>query len=110
MRQAGILAAGCLYALDHNVEKLKTDHEHALRLCQLFSGADWVSRVHDIETNIVLIDIREGIDLRSVIAKYEAENIRIIQFGPRTLRCVLHLDITSDHIHYVEEKTRRLVF
>jgi len=108
MRQAGILAAACLYALDHNIPLLKRDHEHAQALAKCLAEQSWVSSVRPAETNIVIFDVESPGILQKVISKMENNGIRMIQFGPSTIRCVTHLDISPAHVNYVEEKIRGL--
>lgn len=110
MRQAGILAAACLYALDNNMEKLNQDHKHAAYLADVFSSMTWVKKVIQPETNILLFDVADDLDVEKVIEILKANGILTIRFGPSRIRCVLHLDISAAHVDYVEEKCRRLDF
>jgi threonine aldolase len=90
MRQAGILAAGAQYALDHNLARLSLDHENARRIAAALrsSGAS----VREPETNIVLIDVD---DAPAVAAECFAKGVRISPFGPKLLRIVTHLDVSA---------------
>src|SRR6201996_7945309 len=56
MRQAGFLAAAGIYAPDHHVERLKTDHAHARLLADALSKQGWVKQILPVETNLVLFD------------------------------------------------------
>ncbi len=95
MRQAGILAAAGIYALEHNVERLGEDHRRAKKLAQALAGMKLVKLNPDhIQTNIVIFDISPtGQTPAQVQARLEEEGVRVIPFGPTTLRAVLHLDI-----------------
>ncbi|MCP4122877.1 MAG: aminotransferase class I/II-fold pyridoxal phosphate-dependent enzyme [Bacteroidetes bacterium] len=108
MRQAGILAAACLYALENNVAKLENDHEHASAIASVLSEQPWVKQVHPTDTNIVIFDVESPDKLNRVIAGLADDGIRVIQFGPATIRCVTHLDISLFDVNYVEEKIRAL--
>jgi threonine aldolase len=100
MRQAGILAAACLHALDHHVERLAEDHRRARRLAALAAGAPGLSAdPAGVETNIVLIQVEDPArDALSVVAALAERGIRVVPFGPRTVRAVTHLDIDDDAI------------
>jgi threonine aldolase len=100
MRQAGILAAAGLYALEHHIARLKEDHAHASRLARLLSAIPSVSLDPDsVETNIVLFDVPE---LRrpatEVVAELKAQGVVINAVGPRSFRAVTHLDVSADDI------------
>jgi threonine aldolase len=86
MRQAGILAAGALHALDHHVERLAEDHEHAKLLAEA-CGVDPAS----VETNIVVV---QRPDAAAYVAQAAEQGVRISAVGPTTVRLVTHLDVT----------------
>jgi threonine aldolase len=86
MRQIGILAAAGLYALDHHVERLADDHEHA-RLIAEACGVDPAS----VDTNIVVFDRP---DAAAFVAAAAEEGVRIATVGPRAVRLVTHLDVS----------------
>ncbi|WP_275888071.1 threonine aldolase family protein [Nocardioides houyundeii] len=88
MRQVGILAAAGLHALDHHVERLAEDHEHA-RLLAEACGVD----PEQVETNIVVL---ERSDAAELVEAASAEGIRISTVGPRTVRLVTHLGIDRE--------------
>jgi threonine aldolase len=88
MRQAGVLAAGCLYALDHHVERLADDHENARVLAAGLRelGMDVLAP----ETNIVIATVE---DPAAVIAALAGKDVRISSAGRGRIRCVTHLDV-----------------
>ncbi|MCW2735936.1 GntG family PLP-dependent aldolase [Nocardioides sp.] len=86
MRQVGVLAAAGAYALDHHVERLADDHEHA-RLLGEALGLDPAS----VDTNIVVVDRP---DASALVAAAADEGVRISAVGPRAVRLVTHLDVT----------------
>lgn len=95
MRQAGIIAAGGLYALKNNVERLKVDHEHAKSLESALKEQLWVKDVMPVETNIVVAILNEP-DRRDVIIERMAEKgVRTMAFGPGMIRFVTHMDISG---------------
>ncbi len=98
MRQAGIIAAGGLYALKSNVERLKIDHAHAKALESALKELTWVKEVVPVETNIVVAILHDAEKRDVVIAKLAERGIRIMAFGPGMLRFVTHLDVSAGMI------------
>ncbi len=93
MRQAGYLAAAGLYALDHHVERLRDDHDHAQLLANTLSDLPWVADIRPVETNIVIFDLKAP-HTPAVLLDYLAGcGIKASAFGPQTLRFVTHLDV-----------------
>jgi threonine aldolase len=100
MRQAGILAAAGLYALDHNIARLAEDHTHAKRLAAALAELPGVGidPAH-VETNIVVFDIGETRRTADeVLAALKAAGLLLVPFSKTTLRAVTHLDVSSDQI------------
>jgi threonine aldolase len=93
MRQAGILAAAALYALDHHVERLATDHANAKRLAQGLEQLPGLDvDTERVETNIVMVDAGDAFALCGAL--YD-EGIQVTPVGPRRLRAVTHLDVDA---------------
>jgi threonine aldolase len=93
MRQVGVLAAACLHALDHHVERLADDHARAARLAAGWQQLPGV-RVSTPDSNIVLVDMADAsVDPQAIADALEAQGVRILTFGPRRLRAVTHLDV-----------------
>ena len=95
-RQAGILAAAGLYALDHHVERLAEDHAAARALAEAVrervpSAVD----VADVETNIVVVDTGARTAAEIVVAAKEA-GVALSAVGAHQVRAVTHLDVTHD--------------
>jgi threonine aldolase len=109
MRQVGILAAACLHALDHHVERLADDHARAKALAGVFRAVPGV-RVAEPETNIVLVDLEDrGLEREAVVAALEARGVRTIGFGPRRIRAITHLDVDDAGIALAGEALRAVV-
>jgi threonine aldolase len=85
MRQAGILAAGGRYAIEHHIGRLADDHARARRLAEEL-GADPAT----VPTNIVVLDVA---DAPSMAVQAAAEGVLVSALGPRFLRLVTHLDV-----------------
>ena len=100
MRQAGILAAAGLYALEHNVARLAEDHAHAKKLAAALAGIPGVQiNPAHVETNIVVFDISETRRTADeVLAALKAEGLLLVPFSATTLRAVTHLDVSSEQI------------
>jgi threonine aldolase len=93
MRQAGILGAAGLYALEHHYEKLAVDHAHARQLAEGLAGLAGVG-VRPPETNIVLFDVHPPLpDAEQVVRALQAHGLLGSAFGPRQIRLVTHLDV-----------------
>ena len=98
MRQVGILAAAGLYALDHHLDRLAEDHDHAKLIGSRLRSNPKVSLVADpVETNIVIFSLAAGgPDAAAVVAGARAKAVLVVAFGPRTVRAVTHLDVTRE--------------
>jgi len=103
MRQVGILAAAGLYALEHNVAKLKTDHEHAAILASCLTSQNYLEKVVAPQTNIVIFDLKKGIEVQDFLDYLKTKDILAIQSGPQTVRFVTHLDVNGSAIDLVCE-------
>jgi threonine aldolase len=104
MRQAGFLAAAGMYALDHQVERLKEDHHRARVLGQFLVHAHHVAEVLPVATNIVIARL-EGISPETYLQQLAAQGIKGVKFGKDLVRFVTHLDFGDDHL---EEFGRRI--
>ena len=96
MRQAGILAAAGLYAVEHHRARLAEDHENARRLAEALAGAENV-RVQAPQTNIVMIDIERG-TAAAVVALARDEGVLLGATAAHRIRAVTHLDVTGDGV------------
>lgn len=95
MRQAGILAAAGLYALDHNMERLADDHANARLIGEHIAGARNADfDLATVQSNIVVFRTRpEAPPDAEVIARAREHGVLLLAFGPRMLRMVTHLDV-----------------
>jgi threonine aldolase len=100
MRQAGILAAAGIYALEHNIARLKEDHERANRLAQILHDIPSVSlNPAHVETNIIVFDLKEnGRPPAEIVAALKQEGVLLNAIGGRSFRAVTHLDISEEAI------------
>jgi threonine aldolase len=109
MRQAGIIAAGGLYALKNNVERLKIDHTNAQALESELQKCTWVKEVVPVETNIVVAILNEPMKRDTIIELLKIEGIKIIPFGEGMIRFVTHLNVDQQKIDYTIEKLGNLI-
>jgi threonine aldolase len=94
MRQAGIIAAACLYALDHHVERLAEDHENARALAEGLAEIPGIDLdPTTVETNIAWFDVRGPMSAPDLAAALEDRGVLIGAFGPTRMRAVTHLDV-----------------
>ncbi len=98
MRQAGIIAAAGVYALQHHVERLAEDHANARRLGQGLSEIEGVA-VDPVETNMVYFDVDGlGLTAEGFVDRTLERGLRFSTFGETQLRAVTHLDVSRAQI------------
>ena len=101
MRQVGILAAACLFALDHHMERLAEDHRRARTLAAgLVEIPGLLVDLDATETNIVVIKLDQG-SPQEWIDELQRAGILVVPFGPAALRAVTHLDIRDEDLERV---------
>jgi threonine aldolase len=100
MRQAGIVAAACVYALDHHVERLAEDHARARRLAEGLLEAGVPVDLDQVETNFVQIDVGSlGLEIGDAIERLLGEGVRVSATPlPGRVRAVTHLGIGDEDI------------
>jgi len=100
MRQAGVLAAAGLYALEHHVVRLKDDHENAKRLARKLQQIPAVSiNPQHVDTNIVIFDvIGNQLSASAVVSGLKQEGVLINAIGGSSFRAVTHLDVSAKQI------------
>ena len=100
MRQAGIVAAAGIYALEHNVARLEEDHRNAKRLAEILREIPSVSvDVESVQTNIVIFHVVEhSLSATAILEALKKEGVLINSIGGTTFRAVTHLDVTSKDI------------
>ncbi|WP_298921029.1 GntG family PLP-dependent aldolase [uncultured Roseobacter sp.] len=96
MRQSGIVASMCLYALDNHVNRLADDHALAHTLGEQISQLAQVKAVLPVETNIVIFDLKDTAPTAAdLVAKLRADGILAGAFGTRRVRIVTHIDVDT---------------
>lgn len=109
MRQAGILAAAGIYALDHHVSRLVEDHQHALMLGDVLAAQHWVADVLPVETNIVIFTPKEASQQQTILGKLKEQGILASPFGPTDIRLVTHLDISLEQVSGAMDIIKKLI-
>jgi threonine aldolase len=110
MRQAGIIAAAALYALEHHVDRLKDDHAHARILAGAFEQTEgFALESGPVETNLVWIVVGRSLGTAAEVAAYlRSRGILISVLGPQVLRACTHLDLSRDQVESAAEVIRQI--
>lgn len=95
MRQAGYLAAAGIYALDHQVERLRDDHAHAQQLASALATLPWVTQIRPVQTNILIFDLIAPRTPAEFLDFLKRNGILATAFGPQTIRFVTHLEVNK---------------
>ncbi|MCR9133908.1 MAG: aminotransferase class I/II-fold pyridoxal phosphate-dependent enzyme [bacterium] len=96
MRQVGILAAAADFAVEHHWPLLAEDHRRAALFADVVSKCTQLEIDKDsVESNIVIFDVKEG-DAEQALEKLEQAGIRMVQFGPKTIRATFHFQISEN--------------
>jgi threonine aldolase len=100
MRQAGIIAAGALYALEHNIPRLADDHAKAQQLADAVRQADGLSLIDDeVDTNIVIFSVDARPNAAGEFVRLlEQMGVRMLSTAPSLVRAVTHLDVTDEDV------------
>jgi threonine aldolase len=111
MRQAGIVAAAALYALDHHLERLAEDHARARRLAAAIEEIDGLALLNDpVETNLVFFSTapsgKPAPDVQQALARHQ---VRIGASGPDTMRACTHLDVDDAGVDRAIEALRAVM-
>ncbi len=104
MRQAGVIAAGALYALEHHFDRLVEDHANAQQLAAAIRQIDGLElRPDEIDTNIVVFQVDPGLGTAAEFsARLKAEGLLMSPIGPERIRAVTHLDISQADVDAAE--------
>jgi threonine aldolase len=90
LRQSGIVAAGCLYALEHHVDRLAEDHENARRLAEGLAGLPGVELdPASVQTNIVIFGVPDAAELLARVS----DRVELTAVSERSIRAVTHMDV-----------------
>jgi threonine aldolase len=99
MRQAGIVAAAGVYALDHNVERLADDHARARRLAAAWAAEGLPVDLERVQSNFVQLDVAAlRLTIPEALELIAARGVRLSPTRPGVLRAVTHLDVSAEQI------------
>ena len=94
MRQVGIIAAGALYAIQHHVDRLTEDHQHAKLIAATVGDVDGLTLDPAPETNLVIVRIATELgSSNDFVEELKKEGVAIMPFGPSHVRFVTHRDV-----------------
>jgi threonine aldolase len=110
MRQAGYLAAAGLYALEHNIDRLRDDHSKARTLERELRDLPYVASVMPVETNIVIFSLNDDIRADLFLQELQHHGLKAGSMGGQTVRFVFHLDIGDDQLNALLDTLRTLRF
>ena len=111
MRQAGIIAAGGVYALRHHIERLAEDHANAKLLAAGLAEIPGIAlNPRDVETNIVIFDIAQtGLTPPVLLERFLAHGLRMSPVFPTSLRAVTHLDVSRPQVEEAVQIVRKVL-
>lgn len=113
MRQAGMIAAGALFALDHHVDRLAEDHEKAQLLATAIRENPSFEIAGAVETNIVVFELSQaaretGTTASHIVEKLAEQHVRVFAVSPTAVRAVTHLDVSQQQIQQACNVLREL--
>jgi threonine aldolase len=108
MRQAGYLAAACIYGLDNNIERLAQDHQRAKQLAEALRQKDFVGEMFPVETNIIIFEVKGRFTARQLRQELQKHNILVIDISKTQVRMLTHLDISEEMIEQTAEVINKL--
>lgn len=111
MRQAGIAAAGALYALEHHVARLADDHRHARILAEAVADTPGLRLdPPEVETNLVWFEVDAALGTaQDVAAALKLRGVLVQPAGPQTIRACTHLDVSAAQAERAAETIRKAV-
>ena len=110
MRQAGVIAAAALFALDHHVDRLADDHRNARTLADAVEDTDGLRlESGPVETNLVWIEVDPALGTAlDVAARLREDGILVSALGPQVLRACTHLDVSGEQVERAADCLRAL--
>ncbi|MBN9298331.1 MAG: DegT/DnrJ/EryC1/StrS family aminotransferase [Filimonas sp.] len=98
MRQAGFLAAAGIYALDHHIDRLAQDHDHAKQIATALSSKDFVGTMLPVETNILIFEVKGKYTATQLAQILKENGILVIPISATQIRIVVHLDVSPEMV------------
>lgn len=108
MRQAGYLAAACIYALDNHVKRLREDHLRAEKIGNILSLLPFIQEVMPVETNIVIARVVNSHSEQWLLEELKKQGILAVGFGKGLVRFVTHLDFNDEDLDKFEKAIKKI--
>lgn len=110
MRQAGVIAAAALHAIENHVERLAEDHAHAQILARAFEASDGFSlESGPVETNLVWVKVDPSLGTAAEVAAYlRSRGILVAALGAQVIRACTHLDVSREDVEYAADAIRQV--
>ena len=108
LRQAGIVAAGCLYALDHHIERLADDHANAQLLAEGLQSIPGIKVENPVETNMIFFNLTDRVSTTEFLAAIQNYGVRMGTIGDR-IRAVTHLDVSREDMEKSVEIAQKVI-
>jgi len=113
MRQAGILAAAGIYAVDNNFKLLEIDHRNAKQFASYLNRISLIScNLDNVETNIVVFNLDNRIDVKLFVKRCKENGVLLSAIGGQAIRVVFHLDVniedTNQALNIIESVIKSL--
>jgi len=108
MRQAGMLAAAGIYAINNHVSLLKTDHLHAQEIAAALLKKEFVTEILPVETNIVIANIGGKYTAATFVSYMAANGVHLLALTTTQIRFVLHLNITKEMVQHCIELIEKM--
>lgn len=109
MRQAGIIAAGAIYALEHNIHRLAEDHQNATTLASYLLRVPGLAIPHPVQTNIVIADVATFGGAAQVVEALKDEGVLCGVASASRVRFVTHLDVSAEAVAAAGEIALRVL-
>ncbi len=101
MRQAGIIAAAGIYALEHNIARLVDDHKRAKVLGQCLEQQPYIAGIRPVETNLVIFETIDSVDASELTSALREREIAIVNMDSSLVRFATHLDFDDEMLDKV---------
>ena len=107
MRQAGYLAAACIYALDHHVDRLKDDHKKVKLLKATLREVSYVKEIKPVQSNMVIFSV-DGMNAAEFSEEMKKANILCTGMSDTWVRFVTHMDVSFDDVAMACERLKKI--
>jgi threonine aldolase len=105
MRQIGILAEACIYAVENHFARLQEDHQRARKFAEVISNIPAIKvGLETVQTNIVVFDIRKpNFNAEKFVGTLRENGVLMLEIDPNRIRAVTHLNLTDEDIDKATE-------